>query len=281
MSRIAIVTDSTAYLPAEMVERYNITVVPLKLNWEGDTYEDGVDLTTDEFYKRLSKSSSLPTTSQPPTQEFVQIYEALAPNCDGIIVLLISAGISGTVASAQAAAAQFKKVHVEVVDSLGTSGALPLIVMAVAKAIEEGKQLIDVKEIAEKVALDTETYFVVDTLKYLHKGGRIGGASRFLGSALSIKPILYLTKEGKIDALERVRTRRKALKRLVELVVNKAAGNPAHVAIIQADSLDKAIKLQEDLKTKVACKDIAIYEISPVIGTHVGPGSIGVSVYTD
>jgi DegV family protein with EDD domain len=282
MSKIAIVTDSTAYLATAFIESNNIKVVPLKIHWDDDDFEDGVSATTpDEFYKRLEKSSTIPTTSQPSAEEFLRIFEELAPHCDGIVVPLISSGISGTVASAQSAVSMFSQVPVEVVDSRSTSAGLGLVVTAIAQAVSEGKSLEEIKRLAEDIIERLSVIFVVDTLKYLHKGGRIGGASRYFGSALSIKPILYFDDQGKIDALEKVRTKGKAIARLIQLAVDKSAGKPAHVGVMHANALEEVKNLREQLLEQLDCKQIEIYNISPVIGTHVGPGALGVAVYPD
>ena len=279
MSKIAIVTDSTAYLPKAFVNLHNIRIVPLKIHWGEITYKDGIDISPSVFYKRLAKSSTIPTTSQPPVDEFLHIYEELAADHDGIIVPLISSGISGTVSSAMTAASGFSKVPVEVIDTHSTTAGLALVDIAVAQAVTEGKDLNAVKQLAEDIVNRLSLYFVVDTLKYLHKGGRIGGASRYFGTALSIKPILYLNDQGKIDALDRVRTKTKAIEKLIELAAGKAAGKPAHIGIMHANALDEAKQIQTQISAQIECKQAEIYDMSPVIGTHVGPGSVGIGIY--
>ena len=281
MSKIAIVTDSSAYLPKAFVDQHNIRVVPLKIHWNEKTYRDGIDISPSAYYKLLSRSSTIPTTSQPSVDEFLQIYEELAADHDGIIVPVISSGISGTYSSAKTAASMFSEVPVEVVDTLTTAAGLALVDIAVAQAVSEGKDLAAVKKLAEGIVNRLGMYFVVDTLKYLHKGGRIGGASRYFGTALSIKPVLYLDRQGKIDALDRVRTKTKALAKLVELAVAKAAGQSAHIGIIHADALDEAKQIKAQLSDQINCKQIEIYDFSPAIGTHVGPGTVGVGIYPE
>lgn len=281
MSKIAILTDSSAYLPKDFIENHNIRVIPLKIHWDGENLEDGVDITPSEFYERLAKSPTLPTTSQPPADEFLKIYEELAIDYEGIIVSLISSGISGTISSAKTAASMFSKIPVEVIDTRSTGAGLALVDIAIAQAVAEGKALAEIKLLAESIVQRLDLFFAVDTLKYLHKGGRIGGASRYFGAALNIKPILYLDSDGKIDALERVRTKKKALAKLVELVTDKANGKPVHIGIIHADALSDAKRLQGQLHNQLDCKELEIYEISPVIGTHVGPGTVGVAVYPE
>ena len=279
MAKIAIVTDSTAYLPKDFVERHNIRVVPLRIHWDENTYIDGVDLSPVEFYKRLEKSSTIPSTSQPAAGDFLQVFKELAPHYDGIVVPLISSGISGTVASAKTAAAMFSEVPVEVIDSRSTTAGLALVVTAIAQAVSAGNNLKEIKRLGEDVVKKLKLYFVVDTLKYLHKNGRIGGASRYLGTVLSIKPILYLNDQGKIDALEKVRTKRKATERLIQLAVEKADGKPVMIGVLHANALKEAKNLREQLLEQLDCTQIEIYDLSPVIGAHVGPGTVGLAIY--
>ena len=281
MSKIAILTDSTSYLPKEFVESHNIRVVPLKIHWDGTNFEDGIDITPSEFYERLAKSSTIPTTSQPPAEEFLQIYEELADDYDGIIVPLISSGISGTVSSAKTAATMFSKVPVKVIDTLSTAAGLALVVDAIVQAIADGKDLNTIKINTEIIVQRLDLFFAVDTLEYLHKGGRIGGASRYFGAALSIKPILYLDDQGKINALDRVRTKRKAIERMMELAVEKAGGKPAYVGIMHAAAFDEAKQIQRQILDQIETKKAEIFEISPVIGTHVGPGTVGIAIYPE
>ena len=281
MSKIAIVTDSTAYLPKAFVDRHNIRVIPLTIHWDDTTYKDGIDITASEFYEKLTKASTIPTTSQPPVDEFLQIYEELAADHDGIIVPLISSGISGTVSSAKTAATMFSQVPVEVIDTLTTAAGLALVVKAVAQASDDGKNTNEVKQYAEAIVNRVSLFFAVNTLEYLHKGGRIGGASRYFGAALSIKPILYLNDQGKIDALEKVRTKKKVIERLIELAVEKAAGNPVHVGIMHANALEEAKDIQKQLIAQLECRESDLFEISPVIGTHVGPGTLGIGIYPE
>jgi len=151
MTKIAIVTDSTAYLPKDFVARHNIQVVPLTIHWEDKTYIDGVDITPVEFYERLEKSSTIPSTSQPSAGDFLQVFKELAPHYDGIVVPLISSGISGTVASAKTAASMFSEVPVEVIDSLTTVAGLALVVTAIAQAVSDGKSLKEIKQLAEGI----------------------------------------------------------------------------------------------------------------------------------
>lgn len=281
MKKIAILTDSTANLPMEWVEQYNVGVIPLKIQWENGSFLDGVEITPAEFYTRLSHSKTFPTTSQPSVQDFLQAFENLADQAEGIVVPLISSGISGTVASAQTAARLFSRVPAEIVDTHITSLGQVMVILAAARAAEQGKNLQEVKRAAEEVVKQLHVFFAVDTLEYLHRGGRINGASRYLGTALDIKPILFFNSEGKIDALERVRTRRKALQRLIALAEKQANGRPVHVAIVHANVPQAAQEFRDEVEGRLNCKEIFTVEFSPVIGIHVGPGTIGIALYEE
>ncbi len=277
MSKIAVLTDSAANLPAEWVDELEITVVPHNIHWGDETFLDGVTITPAEFYQRLVQASALPTTSQPSAQAFLAGFEGLVDRAEGIVAPLISAGLSGAIDSAVSAARQFDALPVEVVDTRVTAVGQEMIVLGAARAASQGGSLADVKQVAERMARDLEIYFAVDTLEYLHRGGRIGGASRFMGTVLNIKPILYMT-GGKIDALERARTSKRAITRLLELAETKAGGKPAMVGILHADRAALAEEVRQQLEERIDCTEVIIQELSPVISVHVGPGTLGVAV---
>lgn len=279
MSSVGIITDSTAYLPEEIIRQYDIRIVPLFIHWDGETYRDGIDITPDEFYERLRKSRTLPTTSQPSIQDFLQTYEEMATRYDAIVAVLISSGISGTVASATAAAKEFDKIPVTIVDSKSTSVAQGYAALEAARVAQAGGTLAEVEQAAQRVVALTHTFFVVDTLKYLHKGGRIGGAARYLGTALNIKPILYFDKEGKIDALERVRSKKRALRRIIELARERVGERPVNVGVIHANAREEGEAFKAQVEQSLNCREVMFVELSPVLGTHVGPGTIGLGLY--
>ena len=280
MARITIVTDSTAYLTNEFAAKHGIKVVPLKLNWDNDTFRDNVDITAQAFYERLEKSNSIPTTSQPSGGDFLAAFKDVAKDSDALMAVLISSGISGTVDSALMAKKEFDQVPVEIFDSKVTAAGLALLLKAMVAEAEKTGSVEKVLEMGRKVLDTMGVYFVVDTLKYLHKGGRIGGASAFLGSALDLKPILYLSQEGKIEALEKVRTKKKAVSRLVDLAVEKAGGKKAYVGIMQANAMEGAQAIKFELEKRMNLAEIEIFEISPVVGTHAGPGTLGIAVHS-
>ena len=200
---------------------------------------------------------------------------------DAIIVILISSGISGTVDLAMSAAQEFDQVPVEVVDSHLTSVGLALVVKKAAELIEAGMELAEVARKAKETAAKVRLFFVVDTLKYLHKGGRIGGASRYFGTALKIKPILTLTPDGRIDALEKVRTQKKALQRLIRIAEKFAGKGKVIGGVMHASDPEVAKQVMDMVGEALDVKEIGLYELSPVIGTHVGPGAVGLALYVD
>ena len=277
MNKVAILTDSTAYLPKEIIDRYQIQVIPLSVIWDGESYLDGIDITPSQFYSRLEKSPSLPSTSQPPAGEFKNLFSSLMDSGKDVLALLISAGISGTVNSALQAQAELDQSRIKVIDSKTAAMATGLHVIAAARKSAEGGTLGEVAEVAQKAQLHTDVVFVVDTLEFLHKGGRIGGAKRFLGTMLNIKPILEMS-EGKIAAVEQVRTQKRALERMAELIEEKAAGEkPLRMAVFHSNVPDLAHQLMEDTKRRFEPEEIYLSELSPVIGTHVGPGTVAIA----
>lgn len=277
MNKVSIVTDSTAYLPPEIIEKYQIQIIPLSVIWDDQSYQDGVDITTSQFYNRLERSTSLPSTSQPPAKAFKDCFAALLDSGHDVLAILISSGISGTVNSALQAQAELDRSRIEVIDSQTATMATGLQVIAAARSAAEGASLQEAARVARKAQQHTDLVFVVDTLEYLHKGGRIGGAKRFLGSMLNIKPILEF-REGKIDAVDQVRTQKRALERMAELVREKAAGEqPLRIAVIHSNVPEQARILKDEIAAAFSPEEIYISELSPVIGTHVGPGTLAIA----
>jgi DegV family protein with EDD domain len=276
MNEVAIITDSTA-LPLEKIKEYGIRVIPLSVIWDGDSYADGIDIKPAEFYTRLAKSSTLPSTSQPSAAKFKELFDSLLAEGKDVLAILISSGISGTVNSALQALQEVDQSRVSVVDSLTAATATGLHVIAAARKAKTGASLEEVKEIAIQAQEHTDVVFAVDTLEFLHKGGRIGGAKRLLGSMLNIKPILEI-KNGVIEPADQVRTQKRALERLITLVDEKAGGEkPLRIAVFHSNVPDLAKGLMEDINRSLAPDEIFLAELSPVIGTHVGPGTLAIA----
>lgn len=281
-SNVAIVVDSTADLTPELIEQYNIRVIPLIINWSGESLYDGRDITADTFYQRLATATDMPTTSQPSAGEFVEVFQEAAQTADSILCLTISSELSGTYASAQAARDMMEDIPVEVVDSRQASMGLGFVALAAARALEEGASLSEAVDLIHRVIEQTQLMFVVDTLEFLHRGGRIGGGRRFIGSVLSIKPILGLDgAEGTVQPRGSVRTKKKAVKHMVSLARDHIAGRSnLHLAILSTGPESEAQQLGAQLQAEFNPVELHYANLSPVIGTHVGPGAIGFVYYT-
>jgi DegV family protein with EDD domain len=279
LENIGIVTDSTAYLDDEYVERYDIKVVPLKVILDDISYREGVDISNEDFYARLKKPGVFPSTSQPSTGEFLEAYKEMSQRYDGLISIHISAGISGTCESARSAASEMGDYPIEVIDSRFTAGLLGLIAVELAKARDRGLGMEKLKALADKIIGSSTLMFMVGTLEYLHRGGRIGGAQALLGSMLQIKPILFI--DGIIDVAERVRGAHKALNRLVEIAMEKVGGTKIRLVISHVMDLERMQELLGKVTEVLNCdpEEILISQTGPVIGSHVGPGTAGIGFF--
>jgi len=279
MSGIAIVTDSTAYIPTALVEQYKLTVAPQVLVWGDRTYHDGIDIQPEEFYTRLKTAKVMPTTSQVPVVVMKEIFEKLVGQGAEVLGVFISSGFSGTMDSAiQAREALGSAVSkVTLVDSKASAMALGFEVLAAARAAEAGASMAELKQLVEKSREHIGVYFAVETLEFLHRGGRIGGAQRFIGSALNLKPILAL-RDGRIDAAERVRTKSKAVDRVLELVAADVRGKSnIRLATVHANAEAEALQLLERAAREVGAVETVVASLSPVVGAHTGPGTVGLA----
>jgi DegV family protein with EDD domain len=277
---IKIVTDSTAYLPEATVREHDIRVVPLYVHFGTEAFREGVDLSNEEFYAKLKAAPTLPTTSQPSAGEFLEVLRPLVEAGHEVLILAISSKLSGTYASAAAARAMLPDAPISVVDSFNTSIALELMVYAAVEAIRGGATLQQVTEQMDAMKGQIYTLFVVDTLEALAKGGRIGGAKALMGTMLSIKPILNL-KDGAIGALEQVRSKRKAVTRMLDLIQEHVGsrGHDARIAMTSALARDEAEAARRELVERLGCPEPYLADLGPVIGTHTGPGVVGAAVY--
>ncbi|MCA9980035.1 MAG: DegV family protein [Anaerolineales bacterium] len=280
-AKVAIVTDSTANLPADLIEKHNIHVIPLHIHWETDDLLDGIDIKPSEFYRRLEASSTLPTTSQPSVGEFAEFFKRVAERAESIVGIFISDRLSGTLASARAAVDLLPDLPVALVDSESTAMGMGLIVLTAVRAAEQGYSHNEVAEIARSVVPSARVLFVVDTLEYLHKGGRIGGAQRLFGSMLSIKPLLHL-EEGEVRPLARIRTKKKAVRHLLDIVTQDSAGKvPAMLVVLSAAAGEEAAEVERSLAEQFPDTKVFIAAISPVVGVHTGPKALGVAYVVD
>lgn len=274
---IHLVTDSTAYLPPEVEAKYPIHTIALNIIVGDRTYKEEGEITKDEFYRLLAQVSTAPTTSQPSAGEFIELFKPLvaAPD-DEVISILISEGLSGTIASAQVAAQELTPQRIHIIDSRTSAVGLILMVDAAAEALAAGKSRDAVVTMVKRMVDASCAYFMVENLEYLHKGGRINTASRFLGTLLNIKPILYMS-EGKIQPLDKARTSRRARDRVLDEVAGFVGDQPVRAAVAHIQAPDAAAEMAERVRERLNCVALYTSEVGPVIGTHVGPGFLGVA----
>jgi DegV family protein with EDD domain len=279
MLKVAVVTDSTAYLPPDLLEKYSITVTPQVIIWGEETFRDGVDILPDEFYKRLATSKVMPTTSQVAIVSMKAAFENLLAEGYSILGIFVSAKLSGTMQSATLAREMLPKAadKIAIVDSNSTAMAMGFQVLTVARAAQEGADLAECQKLAENCRKYTGVFFVVETLEFLRRGGRIGGAQALMGTALKLKPVLEL-RDGRIEPIERIRTKRKALNRLIELVSHRVEGQtPIRLATLHANAEAEARFLLETASAKLNPVETFLTSVSPAIGTHAGPGTVGLA----
>ena len=273
---IHLVTDSTAYLPPDIKLKYDVHTASLKVIVGDQTYDEEGGITKAEFFKLLANVATAPTTSQPSAGEFLELYTQLLGDEDEIISIHLSEGVSGTVPNARAAAQEISPDRIHVVDSRTTAIGLMIMVIAAGEALAAGKSTAEVLAILERMIDESCIYFSVDTLEYLHKGGRIGAASRWLGTLLNIKPVLYLH-EGVIQPLDKVRTTKKARRRILDEVEQVVGQRPAYVGVAHIQAEEAAQELAERARERLNCASLHISEIGPTVGSHVGPGTLGLA----
>jgi DegV family protein with EDD domain len=281
MGNIRIVTDTTASLPPGYAQAHAVEVVPQVVLFGEESFREEVELSYAEFIRRLKSAAELPHTSQPPPGEFVKAYERQLAAAQTIISLHPSSEVSGTVRSALTTKNDsFPGADIRILDTRTVAGNLGTLVQLAAEWAESGVSANDIVNRVQAMIPRGRTYFLVATLEYLQKGGRIGGASALIGGVLQIKPILEI-KNGRVEALEKVRTHHRALERLKELAIEQCPRLPdARLCVMHADDLPEAERLAADLKSALGFADIPLYGVGAAITTHAGPGTLGVGFFT-
>jgi DegV family protein with EDD domain len=277
--KVAIVTDGACSLTPAQGEELGVHIAPVYVNFGDKTYQAGVDLEASEFYRMMQASNKLPTTAQPTAADFIKLYTRLADEVDEIITIVISHHMSATIQSVEMAKEEFSKVPIHIIDSESVSLGFGMMAIAAARAAAQGQDAQSVIHLVENIKQRINVIFTVDTLEYLHKGGRIGGATAFLGSALSIKPILYI-KDGRIEPLEKQRSRKRSIARLLEIMGEKVGSSEVHVAILHGNIPNEAHDLEEQIRERFNCVELVTSEMGPVIGVHAGPGTLGLVFYS-
>lgn len=276
---VAVVTDSTAYLPRELLERYHISVVPLYVVLGDESGREGESIGPDDVARVLSTRGGRVSTSRPTPGDFVATYRRhLDGGADRLVSVHLSAELSGTWDAARLAAAEIGEHIVTVIDSRSAAMGNGFAVLAAARAAAAGATADAVADAARRTAAATRTFFVVDTLEHLRRGGRIGSAAAVLGSALAVKPVLHVV-DGRVVVLEKVRTSARAVNRLVQRVVEEVGGGAASLAVHHLAAPQRAERLAAELREQVpTLRELHVSELGAAIGAHVGPGAVGVVV---
>jgi DegV family protein with EDD domain len=275
MSRI-LISDSTSYLPENLINDYGITIIPLNLHLEGKSYKEGRDISHAEFYRILKSSKMFPTTSQPSTGEFLEVFQSLTPN-DEALVILISAELSGTVQSALMARNMLendRQKNIHIIDSRSSSMGMGFQLLKAGEMFTQGRTMPEVIAEIEAIKIRQEIYFIVDNLEYLVRGGRLSKSSGLIGNLLQLKPVLTV-REGKLELFDKVRTSPRAVKLMMQQV-EKNKSRLKQLAVIHVQAEEEALKLQQDLQEQYGITAI-ISEAGPVIGAHTGPGTLGIA----
>jgi DegV family protein with EDD domain len=279
MASVAVVSDTTHYLPREIVESEGIGLVSLYVNWDGRTDRESDLSDFDAYYEHLRTAPELPTTSQPSVGDFIAVYEPLLDAGRDIVSIHLSAGISGTYESARQAAAQLADdgrggERIVVLDSATTCGGLGAMVLAATAAARAGKDREGVAERARQARERIKLWFAVDTMEFLRRGGRVGAAQAWLGTTLKIKPILSI--ESTVTPIERVRTSKRAFERMCEYLEQRAEDGADGWVVQHIQAPEEAERLVGRGREIFGCEPLFVSEVGPVIGTHVGPGLLGV-----
>jgi DegV family protein with EDD domain len=266
----AVVTDSTSDLPDEWRHRYGIEVVPLKVLFGKETFRDQVDMTSDEFFNRLAASSSLPTTSAPSPGEFAEVYQRLAKDHDGCISIHIGAALSATAEAARVGAEAVDGFKVKVIDSQSVS--MPIAFLC--RVAAESATLEEATAAVEQRVPKCRVLALLDTLRYLEMGGRLSRAQAMIGTMLDLKPLLLVSENAEIKAVDRVRTRSRAIPRMVEFF--RSEQPVEYVAVMHAQAKEDAERIAKDLRSELPNQEITIGQIGCVLGTHTGPRALGI-----
>ncbi|MGS2778893.1 DegV family protein [Robertmurraya sp. GLU-23] len=271
--KTAVVTDSTAYIPKDLRDKLDIHMIPLSVIFGTETYREEVEITASEFFGKV-KNRELPTTSQPPVGEFVQLFEQLSKDYDSVVSIHLSSGISGTFQGAISAGEMVENIDVFAFDSEISCMVQGFYVLEAAQMAQEGKGPDEIMARLEEMKKTLYAYFMVDDLSHLQRGGRLSSAQALIGSLLQVKPLLHFQNK-KIVPFEKIRTRKKAMRRMVDLLVEASAGEQYRAVIIHANREQEANEWKKELEAELPNVEFVISYFGPVIGTHLGEGSMG------
>ncbi|WP_379970491.1 DegV family protein [Ectobacillus sp. sgz5001026] len=277
--RIAIVTDSTAYIPLQEREQLSIHMIPLNVTFGDASYQEEVDMMPDQFYARVREEAEFPKTSQPAVGLFIELFERLAKEYDAIISIHLSSGISGTYQTATTVGDMIESAKVYTFDSEISCYVQGFYAIEASKMAKNGKSPEEIIARLEEMKESVEAYFIADDLNHLHRGGRLNGAAAFVGSLLQVKPILYF-QDKVIIPFEKIRTRKKARKRIMDVFHERASqGLPMKAVVIHANCEEEAKEWQQEIQQLYPNVEVSLSYFGAVIGTHLGEGAIGFGWY--
>ena len=286
MEKVATVTDSTCCIPWELIERYNIHLVPTLIIHEGRSFRDRIDISPTEVYKIMRKRQTLPTTSVPSPEDFLSTYCELSQEAETILCITVTGLQSGVFNMASSAKEMAKDVIpntvINVIDSRAVAGSLGFIVLEAARIASQGAELAKVTEVAQSMMSKVGSFFMLDTLYYLARIGRIARAAAWAGSILDMKPIVaHFPSVGETTPVARPRTRTKAIERMLDIMTERIGDSRAHVMVEHADEFEEAEKFKATINSRFNCVELYVTEFAPSMGVAAGPGVLGASFYTD
>ena len=284
MDRVAVVADSVCCIPSELVKELDICVIPLLIIHEGKSYRDGVDMSPTEVYRLMRKRNVLPTTSIPSPGDIIDTYRRVSRKADSILCITVTGLQSKMYDSAllakEMAGEELAQTTIEVMDSRAVAGAMGFIVLAAARAAQQGASLADVMAAAESMKSRVSSLFMLDTLYYLARTGRIAKAAAWAGAVLDMKPVVeHSTAIGETTPVARPRTKSKALGRMLDIMSDRIGDAPAHVMVHHGDELEEAEKLKSRIADRFNCVELYVTDFTPAMGVHAGPGLLAVSFY--
>lgn len=278
--KIAVVTDSTSYIPKDITEKLNIRIIPLSVNFGDESFREDIDLTTEQFYEKLNTSEALPTTSQPAIGAFIELFEKLEQNYDAVFSIHLSSKLSGTYSAAKSASNMMEDLDVYLYDSELSAMPQGFYAIRAAELARDGAGPQTILKELDEMKERTKAYFMVDDLSHLKRGGRLSSAGALLGSLLSIKPVLHIV-EGEIQPFEKIRTKRRALHRIYSMLEEDSKADIVKRAVfIHGNREEEALRMKETFEENFPKVETMISHFGPVVGTHLGEGALGISWYT-